>query len=118
MQTLALGISGVNFCPGIRFWELNFARALGFWAIFDKISNSGTLKFMKTCPVIGFWGTFLPGLGFALATHPYLPLLGSHPPPPIRDKQEKIEDYHHLDCSYQIQIWVYQLIWRYIDLLS
>ena len=26
-----LGISGVNFCPGIRFCKVNFARALGFW---------------------------------------------------------------------------------------
>ena len=32
-----------QFLPGIRFWEINFARALGFWqfltkkcAIFDK----------------------------------------------------------------------------------
>ena len=32
----ALGISGVNFCQGIRFWEVNFARALGFFAIFYK----------------------------------------------------------------------------------
>ena len=35
MRARALGISGVNFCPGIRFWEVNFARALGFWQ-FDK----------------------------------------------------------------------------------
>ena len=27
----ALGILGVNFCPGIRFWKVNFALALGFW---------------------------------------------------------------------------------------
>ena len=33
MQARALGISGVNFCPGIRFWEVNFIR---FLAIFDK----------------------------------------------------------------------------------
>ena len=32
----ALGISGVNFCPGIRFWELNFAQALGFWQFLTK----------------------------------------------------------------------------------
>ena len=74
----ALGILGVNFSPGIRFWEVNFARALGFWqfltkkcVIFEKrvtkvtyllkISNCGTLRFMKTCLVIRFWGTFLPG---------------------------------------------------------
>ena len=24
----ALGISGVNLCPGIRSWEVNFAQAL------------------------------------------------------------------------------------------
>ena len=33
----ALGISGVNFCPGIRFWEVNFARALGFWQFSTQI---------------------------------------------------------------------------------
>ena len=37
-----IGISGVNLCPGIRSWEVNFARASGFWqfltknVIFDK----------------------------------------------------------------------------------
>ena len=38
MRARALGISGVNFCPGIRFWEVNFARALGFLQFlpFDK----------------------------------------------------------------------------------
>ena len=75
MRARALGILGVNFCPGIRFWEVNFARTLDFWqfltkkcVIFDKkatyllkISNFGTLKLMKTCPVIRFLGTFLPG---------------------------------------------------------
>ena len=30
VRAQALGISAVNFCPGIRFWEINFARALGF----------------------------------------------------------------------------------------
>ena len=25
----ALGISGVNLCPGIRSWEVNFAQAFG-----------------------------------------------------------------------------------------
>ena len=74
----ALGISGINFCPGIRFWEVNFARGIRFLVIFDKkcvildkrvrkvtnllkISNFGTLKFMKTCPVIRFLGIFLSG---------------------------------------------------------
>ena len=82
VRAQALGISGVNFCLGIRFWEVNFAWALGFWQfftkkciIFDKrvkkvtyllkISNFGTLKFMKTCSVFRLLGTFLPGhLGF------------------------------------------------------
>ena len=67
MQAQASGILGVNFCTGIRFWEVNFARALGFrqfltkvtWLL--KISNFGTLKFTKTCRVIRFLGTFLPG---------------------------------------------------------
>ena len=31
VQAQALGISGVNFCPGIRFWEVNFAQALSLW---------------------------------------------------------------------------------------
>ena len=26
----ALGFAGLNFCPGIRFLEVNFAQALGF----------------------------------------------------------------------------------------
>ena len=96
MRARALGISGVNFCPGIKFCELNFARALGVWqlltkkcVIFDKrmtkvtyllkISNFGTLKFIKTCAVIrflsifcldiGFFWKILSGLGFALAAH-------------------------------------------------
>ena len=30
VRARALGILGVNFCPGIRFREVNFARALGF----------------------------------------------------------------------------------------
>ena len=74
MQARAIGISGVNFCPGIRFWEVNFAQALGFWqfltkkcAVIDKsekvayllkIFNFGTLKVMKTCLVIRSLGTF------------------------------------------------------------
>ena len=44
VRARALGISGVNFCPSIRFL-----------------------------------GEILPGLGFALAAHPYLPLLGGRP---------------------------------------
>ena len=32
----ALGILGVNFCLGIRFWEVNFAQALGFWQFLTK----------------------------------------------------------------------------------
>ena len=57
-----------------------------------KNFNFSTLKVMKTClvirfsavicPGIRFFGEILPGLGFALTTHPYLLLLGSHPPPP------------------------------------
>ena len=56
-----------------------------------KIFNFGTLKVMKTCPVIRFLAVIclgirffreiLPDLGFALATHPYLRLLESPPPP-------------------------------------
>ena len=76
VRARALGISGVNFCPGIRFWEVNVAWALGFWqfltkkcVIIDKrvkkvtyllkIFSFGTLKVMETCPVIRFLGTFL-----------------------------------------------------------
>ena len=36
VRAQALGILGVKFCPGIRFWGVNFARELGFLAIFDK----------------------------------------------------------------------------------
>ena len=32
----ALGILGVNFCPGIRLWGVNFARELGFWQFLTK----------------------------------------------------------------------------------
>ena len=56
-----------------------------------KNFNFDTLKVMKTCLVIRFLAVIclgirffweiLPGLGFALATHPYLLLLGSRPPP-------------------------------------
>ena len=77
MWARALGISGVNFCKGIRFWEVNFAGALVF-AIFDKkvcirvkkvtyllkIFNFGALKVMKTCLVIRFLGTFSLGIRF------------------------------------------------------
>ena len=59
-----------------------------------NIFSFGTLKFMKTCPVTRFLGTFfaqtfirssweiLPGLGFVLTAHPYL--CCPHPPPPLR----------------------------------
>ena len=56
-----------------------------------KNFNFGTLKVMKSClvirflavicPGIRFFWEILPGLGFALARHPYLLLLGSSPPP-------------------------------------
>ena len=36
VRARALGISGVNFCPGIRFWEVNFGRALGFLQFLTK----------------------------------------------------------------------------------
>ena len=36
VRAKALGISGVNFCPGIRFWEVNFAWALGFGQFLTK----------------------------------------------------------------------------------
>ena len=26
LRAMVLGISGANFCPGIRFWEVNFPR--------------------------------------------------------------------------------------------
>ena len=54
---------GGKFCPGIRILAIFDKKCV----IFDKkvtyllkISNFGTLKFMKTCPVIRFLGTFLP----------------------------------------------------------
>ena len=31
-----LGISGVNFCQAIRFWEVNFAWGLGLWQFLTK----------------------------------------------------------------------------------
>ena len=51
VQAWALGISGVNFCPDIRFCEVNFAQALG---------NKGRYG----CAGLGiryFRGQFLPG---------------------------------------------------------
>ena len=36
LRARALSISGVNFCPGIRFWEVHFARALGFLAMCNE----------------------------------------------------------------------------------
>ena len=35
----ALGILGVNFCPGIRFWGVNFAPELGFGQFLTQMSN-------------------------------------------------------------------------------
>ena len=40
LRARTLGISGVNFCPGIRFWEVNFAWALGFWQFLTKMCNN------------------------------------------------------------------------------
>ena len=55
-------------------------------AYLPKISDFCTLQFVKTCSIIRFWGPplngllkILPGLDFALATCPYLPLLGNRP---------------------------------------
>ena len=39
VQARELGILGVNFCPGSRFWEVNFAQALGFWQFLTKMCN-------------------------------------------------------------------------------
>ena len=97
---LALGFSGVKFWPGIRFWEVKIARALGFWQFLRvkkvtyllKNSNFGTLKLMKTCPVIRFLGTFLLGNWVILrilarprlCTHltPVPTFIRKSPPPP------------------------------------
>ena len=38
VRARALGISGVNFCPGIRFLGSKFCLSIRFWAIFDKKS--------------------------------------------------------------------------------
>ena len=110
MWVQTLGISGVNLCPGIRSWEVNFAQAFSNFekkcVIFDrrvrkviyllKNFNFGTLKVIKTClvirflavicPGIRFFWEILPGLGFALATHPYLLLLGSRRAWQIRNR--------------------------------
>ena len=81
VRARVLSISGVNFCPSMKFCELNFARSIGCLAIVDKkyaisdkrmtkvtyllkMSNSGTLKFMKTCPVIRFLGICCLGVVF------------------------------------------------------
>ena len=100
VRVRALGFAGVNFCSGIRLWKVNFAQALGFspfltkkCAIFYervkkvtyllKNSNFGTLRFMKTCPVIRFWALFCRALGVlekfcpALAMH--LPHIRTYP---------------------------------------
>ena len=77
LRAQALGISGVNFYPSIRFLGGKFYPGIRFLhfltkkcVIFDKRVkkvthlqknfNFGILKFMKTFPVIGFLGTFLP----------------------------------------------------------
>ena len=36
VRAQALGFAGVNFCLGIRFWEINFSQALGFWQFLTK----------------------------------------------------------------------------------
>ena len=56
----------------VLYSSWKFTRSLGFWALFR--------------PGIRFFWEILPGLGFALATHPYLPLLGSSPPPSVSTK--------------------------------
>ena len=86
-----------SYNAGIRSWEaLILPRHSVIFdkkcVIFDKRVkkviyllnnfNFGTLKVMKTCLVIRFFWEILPRLGFALATHPHLLLLGSRPPPP------------------------------------
>ena len=78
-----------------------------------KNFNFGTLKVIKTCLVIRFLAVIcqgirffqeiLPGLGFALTTHPYLPLLGSclNPPPHIQLLREcwtKIHEFTNTTC--------------------
>ena len=36
LRSRALGILGVNFFPGIRFWGVNFAQELGLWQFLTK----------------------------------------------------------------------------------
>ena len=36
VRARALGILGINFCPGSMFLEVNFAQALGFWQFLTK----------------------------------------------------------------------------------
>ena len=79
VRARALDFTGVTFCQGIRFWELNFARASAFWqlltkkcVIFDKRvkkvshllknSNFCTLRFM----VIRALETFCPCITFLI----------------------------------------------------
>ena len=71
----ALGILGVNFCLGIKVWEVNFARALGFWQFFypkmcniDKKSDILAENFQlwhskvhENLPSHEVLGTFCPG---------------------------------------------------------
>ena len=37
VRARVLGIAGVNFCPGIKFCELNFALALGVWQLLKNV---------------------------------------------------------------------------------
>ena len=60
-------VLGGKFCPSIRFLPSFDKKSV----IFDrkvtyllKISNFGTLRFMKTCPVIRILGTFCPDVRF------------------------------------------------------
>ena len=51
----------VNFCPGIKFWEVNFARALGFCRL-----NTKCVKFDKKVNKNGLLTEKLPFLNFEL----------------------------------------------------
>ena len=67
MRARALGISGVNFCPGIRvlqFLTKKMCKRVKKVTYLLKIFNFGALKVMKTCPVIRFLGTFCLGIRF------------------------------------------------------
>ena len=72
-----LRLLAINFCLGIRFWDVNFAWVCRILAIVDKkcvkfdkgVNKSDLLmegfqfyilKFMKSFLVIRFWGNFLP----------------------------------------------------------